>query len=55
MEFYSKNKFQKLVHPVGLIIRTFTCSKDTVSSPLKLRQFHKSYLQSKDATMQTEV
>ena len=55
MEFYSKYKFQKLVHPVGLITRTFTCSKDTVSSPLKLRQLHSSYLQNKAATMQTEA
>jgi len=27
MEFYSKNKFEKLVHLVGFIIRTFTFFK----------------------------
>ena len=29
--------------------------KDTVSSPLTLRQLHRFYLQSKDATMQAEA
>jgi len=38
VEFYSKNKFEKLVHLVGFIIRTmFTSVKDKQLLPLRLQ------------------
>jgi len=43
VEFYSKNKFEKLVHLVGFIIRINVASSYGRKSKLQQRQFVSSY------------